>query len=127
MNCKPPWKPLPVLMAQLPPDSHCARRSQSESGAAWAAGLKIAEAVPTATVDAANFANLDAVLRACRAMSVLVLSFAAKTRHTGLKLVVGFTLALLYTFLVVGVLRGTPRNGPITQAHFTFQFRCPRQ
>ena len=78
-------------------------------------------------VDAANFANLDAVLRACRAMSVLVLSFAAKTRHTGLKLVVGFTLALLYMFLVVGVLRGTPRNGPITQSHFTFQFRCPRQ
>jgi len=49
-------------------------------GGALAAGLKIAEAVPTATVDAANFANLDAVLRACRAMSVLVLSFAAKTR-----------------------------------------------
>jgi len=44
-----------------------------------------------------------------------------------LKLMVGFTLALLYKFLVVGVLRGTPRNGPITQAHFAFQFRRPRQ
>src|ERR1700712_4331404 len=28
LNCRPPAKPLPVLAAQLPPDSHCATASQ---------------------------------------------------------------------------------------------------
>src|SRR4051794_2114570 len=28
VNCRPPEKPLPVLVPQLPPDSHCATASQ---------------------------------------------------------------------------------------------------
>lgn len=31
--CRPPYNPLPVLAAQLPPDSHCAMASQSMSSA----------------------------------------------------------------------------------------------
>src|SRR4051794_31061524 len=33
VNCSPPWKPLPVLVAQLPPLSHCATLSQVPTGA----------------------------------------------------------------------------------------------
>jgi len=29
VNCRPPWKPLPVLVDQLPPDSQAATASQS--------------------------------------------------------------------------------------------------
>src|ERR1700753_1829419 len=28
VNCSPPWNPLPVLIPQFPPDSHCAMASQ---------------------------------------------------------------------------------------------------
>lgn len=36
LNCSPPYMPLPVLAAQLPPDSHCATASQFTTGAAFA-------------------------------------------------------------------------------------------
>ena len=32
VKCSPPWKPLPVLVAQLPPLSHCATLSQVLAG-----------------------------------------------------------------------------------------------
>src|SRR5690242_5469197 len=38
VNCRPPEKPLPVLIPQLPPDSHCAMASQLTLYARWAGG-----------------------------------------------------------------------------------------
>ena len=36
VNCRPPEKPLPVLIAQLPPDSHCASESHTlPEATAW--------------------------------------------------------------------------------------------
>ena len=38
VNCRPPEKPLPVLMPQLPPDSHCAIASQFTLYDRWTGG-----------------------------------------------------------------------------------------
>src|SRR5690242_19848692 len=38
VNCRPPANPLPVLIPQLPPDSHCAMASQFTLYARWAGG-----------------------------------------------------------------------------------------
>lgn len=38
VNCSPPEKPLPVLIDQLPPDSHCAMASQFTLYALWTGG-----------------------------------------------------------------------------------------
>ncbi len=48
VNCRPPEKPLPVLVDQLPPLSHCARRSHVLPEAAFAVPA-IARGPPTAT------------------------------------------------------------------------------
>src|SRR5919107_6146413 len=39
VNCSPPWKPLPVLVAQLPPLSHCATLSQVLTGVPVSVGV----------------------------------------------------------------------------------------
>src|SRR5699024_5366174 len=46
VNCRPPEKPLPVEVPQLPPDSHSARASQVEAGAALAGRAMAPTAVP---------------------------------------------------------------------------------
>src|SRR3954452_20449656 len=41
VNCSPPWKPLPVLVAQSPPLSHCATLSQVLTGVPLSAVLVV--------------------------------------------------------------------------------------
>src|SRR5699024_8820344 len=54
------------------PDSHCARRSQSESGAAAAVGAISAAAAPKAMVVAANFVPTELVLAEWLPISVFL-------------------------------------------------------
>src|SRR5690625_7375605 len=77
-------------MCQLPPDSHCARRSQSESGAAAAVGAIRAAAAPKAMVVAANFVPTELVLEIGRAscrerggVSVVVVALNRKMLSVG--------------------------------------------
>ncbi|OLT55482.1 hypothetical protein BJF89_15570 [Corynebacterium sp. CNJ-954] len=60
-----------MLMDQSPPDSHCARRSQSESGAALAAGAATAPSARVAMPATARRLVLKLLLRmVCRPMWV---------------------------------------------------------
>src|SRR5699024_8333122 len=59
-------------MFQSPPDSHCARRSQSESGAAAAVDAISAATAPKAMVVAANFVPTELVLAELLHISVFL-------------------------------------------------------
>src|ERR1700687_1821720 len=68
VNCSPPWYPLPVLMAQLPPDSQCATWSHSPSVAAFACPAMARPLPPMTAPVKAILATLpaDAVGLRCR-------------------------------------------------------------
>src|SRR5258707_6630215 len=67
-NCSPPWYPLPVLMAQLPPDSQRATWSHSPSVAAPACPARARLPLPRTAPVKAIFATLtvDVVGLRCR-------------------------------------------------------------
>src|SRR6476619_1464755 len=62
-------------MPQLPPASHCARRSQSESGAALAGAAKAAPAAPNTAPVATTLAALRRVFVGLRWRPVLMRVF----------------------------------------------------
>ncbi len=67
-NCSPPWYPLPVLIAQLPPDSQRATLSHSPSVAAPACPARARPPLPMTAPVKATFATVtaDAVGLRCR-------------------------------------------------------------
>src|SRR6476646_2679664 len=56
-NCTPPWYPLPVLMAQLPPDSQLATLSHAPSVAAPACPARARLPLPMTAPVKATFAT----------------------------------------------------------------------
>src|SRR4051794_6959197 len=52
VNCRPPEKPLPVLVPQLPPDSHRATASQSVADAVPAVAIRPVEPAARASATA---------------------------------------------------------------------------
>src|SRR3954451_17931707 len=72
VNCSPPWSPLPVLMAQLLPDSQRATWSHSPSVAAPACPARARLPLPRTAPVKAIFATLtdDVVGLRCRPLMV---------------------------------------------------------